>query len=196
MDGGNDLTLAVNASAINLHDDAFPDVLEGLMRRWRIEPGRLTIEITESAIVSNPENALRNAKRLHDIGVRLSIDDFGTGYSLLSHLKCLPVQELKIDKSFVMNMTRDQGDMVIVRTTIDLAHNLGLEVVAEGVETEEHLDTLRRLECDSGQGFLFGRPMPGEDWPEWMASSPYGIRAPVSGSEHNTVHAGPTRSVG
>ena len=127
----------------------------------------LCLEITESAIMDDPQRAQQTLERLSEIGFRLAIDDFGTGYSSLAYLKRLPVNELKIDKSFVMQMARDSGDAKIVRSTIDLAHNLGLKVVAEGVETATAWRTLGRLACDEAQGHLIGRPMPPAEFSDW-----------------------------
>jgi EAL domain-containing protein (putative c-di-GMP-specific phosphodiesterase class I) len=125
----------------------------------------------------DPEGARRNLFRLHDLGIRLSIDDFGTGYSSLSHLQRLPLHELKIDKSFVLQMTDNDNDLVIVRSTIDLAHNLGLSVVAEGVETAEHLAILKDLGCDLGQGFFVSQPLPVDRLTSWFDQTPWVERA-------------------
>jgi diguanylate cyclase (GGDEF)-like protein/PAS domain S-box-containing protein len=157
---GLDIAISINLSARNLHEETLPDRLAEIFDANGVEPARVTLEITESAIMIDPDRAMRVIQRISAIGVRLSIDDFGTGYSSLSYLKRLPVDEIKIDKSFVINMTEDASDAVIVRSTIDLAHNLGLKVVAEGIETEEHLARLAELRCDVGQGFLLGRPVP------------------------------------
>ena len=128
------------------------------------------LEITESAIMDDPQRALQTLERLSAQGFKLSIDDFGTGYSSLAYLKRLPVNELKIDKSFVMSMETDLDDRKIVRSTIDLAHNLGLTVVAEGVENAKIWDLLRELDCDQAQGYHMGRPMPASDFGRWAAS--------------------------
>ena len=128
-------------------------------------------EETESAMMSDPKAALYTMEALHDMGVTLSIDDFGTGYSSLAYLKQLPVGELKIDKSFVRHMAEDQQDHKIVQSIIDLAHNLDMSVVAEGVENQQTLDMLIGMGCDYGQGFYFGRPMPIEDMPPWVEGS-------------------------
>jgi len=128
----------------------------------------IALEITESAILDDPGHAVDNLKRLSALGCKLSIDDYGTGYSSLAYLRRLPLHELKIDKSFVMGMVRDASDHVIVRSTIDLAHNMGLAVVAEGVEDEATLEHLRSLGCDMVQGFFLSRPLPPEQVPGWM----------------------------
>jgi EAL domain-containing protein (putative c-di-GMP-specific phosphodiesterase class I) len=123
------------------------------------------LEITESAIMDDPQRAESTLNALSSAGFKLSIDDFGTGYSSLAYLKRLPVHELKIDKSFVMAMERDADDAKIVRSTIDLAHNLGLSVVAEGIENAAVWDLLEALGCDEGQGFHMGRPLPAAELP-------------------------------
>lgn len=133
-----------------------------------VPPSALCLEITESAIMDDPQRALQTLEQLHALGFKLSIDDFGTGYSSLAYLKQLSVDELKIDRSFVMNMERDIDDAKIVRSTIELAHNLGLSVVAEGLETPKAWTLLQTLGCDQGQGYLLARPMPGDQFPEWL----------------------------
>lgn len=166
---GIDLAVAVNLSTRNLLDPGLADCIEHLLKRYQVDPDRLTLEITESAVMSRPEQALKILMGLHDMGIKLSIDDFGTGYSSLAYLKQLPVAELKIDYSFVSGITTSESDAVIVRSTIDLAHNLGLGVVAEGVEDREILDLLAVLGCDTGQGFYFSRAMPAESLEGWLS---------------------------
>jgi EAL domain-containing protein (putative c-di-GMP-specific phosphodiesterase class I) len=124
--------------------------------------------------MSRPESALKVLSRLHAMGLRISIDDFGTGYSSLAYLAQLPVDELKIDYSFVSNMIKNSSDEVIVRSTIELAHNLGLSVVAEGVESKEIWDHLEMLGCDVGQGYFFSRPLPSDELSRWLAESHWG----------------------
>ena len=159
-DDGIDIGIAVNLSAKSLLEPNLNGLLSELLSKFGIEPRRLTLEVTESAVMANPEHALTTLNQIHEIGVGLSIDDFGTGYSSLAYLKKLPADELKIDRSFVMGMHEDQSDEQIVRSTIDLAHNLGLKVVAEGVETDVHVELLSNLGCDIGQGYLFSKPLP------------------------------------
>ena len=137
------------------------------MRSTRVPVDRLTLEITESIIMDDPRRALEVLTQLHDVGVSISIDDFGTGYSSLSYLKKLPAQEIKIDKSFVLEMDHNPDDRTIVHSTIELAHNLGLRVVAEGVSSQLAWEQLKRLGCDEGQGYHFGRPMPPEALADW-----------------------------
>ena len=168
-DMGLPLALSVNLSTRDLMDPDLPQKFGALLDAHGVPAEALCLEITESAIMDDPARALQTLERLNAMGFHLSIDDFGTGYSSLAYLKRLPVDELKIDKSFVMQMTRDSDDAKIVRSTIDLAHNLGLSVVAEGVETPAVWRTLRSLDCDLAQGYLIGRPMPGDAFAQWAA---------------------------
>ncbi len=151
--------LAINISAFNLHAPNFYHMLEKQLQKWDYPAARLMLEITETAMMADPEHAIKILGKLKELGLKLSIDDYGTGFSSLSYVKQLPVNELKIDKSFVMEMTTDENDAVIVRSTIELAHNLGLKVVAEGVDTQEKQDLLEVLDCDYMQGFHVGKPM-------------------------------------
>ncbi len=162
--GGLEVRLSLNLSPRNLNEDDLAQRVADLLSRYDIPAGNLTFEITEGAIMTDPNRTLRAIRSLKECGVRLAIDDFGTGYSSLAYLKALPVDELKIDKSFVRQLADDGNDEVIVRSTIDLAHNLGLSVVAEGVENEQHLHTLLRLGCDVGQGYFLGRPADAESF--------------------------------
>jgi EAL domain-containing protein (putative c-di-GMP-specific phosphodiesterase class I) len=166
---GLELGLSVNLSARNLLEDDLPDELESLLEKLQVEPSKLTLEITESAILQDPERAMGTLARLAELGVDVAIDDFGTGYSSLTHLRLFPVRELKIDKAFVINMTSNENDEVIVRSTIDLAHNLGLKATAEGVENEQARDRLLAMGCDMAQGFFLARPMPVEELVQWAA---------------------------
>ncbi|HKP19735.1 MAG TPA: EAL domain-containing protein [Gaiellaceae bacterium] len=163
------LKIAVNVAMPNLLDIDFPAAVEALLERQRFPAPQLVLEITESAIAADPFRARRVIDGLSALGVRLSIDDYGTGYSSLGHLRRLPVHELKIDRSFVMSMATNADDATIVRTTIDLGQNLGLRVVAEGIETTETYERLRALGCDTGQGFLLSRPVPAEELTTWLA---------------------------
>jgi len=162
--------VAVNLSVRNLLDPDLPDMLAGLFASQSFPPSSLVLEITETTIMTDPEYALETIRRLSKMGIRFSIDDFGTGYSSLSYLKKLPIHELKIDQSFVMDMLENESDAVIVRATIELAHNLGLKVIAEGVENEETLKALRNLGCDMVQGFHLSRPLSGKDFDAWWSS--------------------------
>ena len=169
---GLTLGVAVNLSVRNLLDAEFPDQVRRLLEKWRVDPSRLELEITESTVLSDPVRTKRVLDKLSAMGVVLSIDDFGTGYSSLSYLSQLPVNEIKIDRSFVMNMAESSGDAVIVRSTIDLARNLGLQVVAEGVETEQAWDELSELGCTLAQGYYLSRPVPAAELTEWLRSRP------------------------
>jgi len=168
---GYDLTMAVNLSARNLHDMELPASISVLLAESGIAPQNLILEITESAVMANPSDGLTILTELDRMGVTLAIDDFGTGYSSLGYLKRLPVDELKIDKSFVMDMEQNENDAVIVRSTIDLAHNLGLKVTAEGVETQDAWYILGILGCDCSQGYFMGRPMPVDKLEAWLRES-------------------------
>jgi diguanylate cyclase (GGDEF)-like protein len=160
---GISLGLAVNLSVRNLLEPSLAARVAALVARSGVAPGTLTLEITESGVMTDPEAAIAMLWELRGIGVRLSVDDFGTGYSSLAYLKRLPVDEVKLDKSFVLNMTGDPDDAAIVRSTVELAHNLGLQLVAEGVEDQETLELLATLGCDLAQGYHLARPMPPDD---------------------------------
>ena len=165
---GLDLCVAVNLSTRNLLDVHLPDTVGELLSRWEVHPSLLELEITESTILADPVRAMQVLSRLDEMGVRLAIDDFGTGYSSLAYLKRLPVDELKIDKSFILGMEESENDAVIVRSTIDLGRNLGLRVVAEGVETSTAWNRLASLGCDIAQGYSLSRPVPASDLTEWI----------------------------
>ena len=167
---GLDLAVAVNLSMRNLHDAEIVDTIRQLLSRWGIPPARLVIEITESSLMADAARAMEVLSRLREMGVGISIDDFGTGYSSLAYLKRLPVDELKIDKSFVANMASDENDAAIVRSTIGLAHDLGLTVVAEGIEDPATWDLLADLGCDVGQGYYISRPMPAAALGAWLTT--------------------------
>jgi diguanylate cyclase (GGDEF)-like protein len=160
LEQGLSVPMAVNISARSLLDPAFPDRVLASLSARRMPPASLILEITETSIMEDPEHALAALQRLHDAGVYLSIDDFGTGYSSLAYLKRLPVDEIKIDRSFISSLTADARDRLIVASTVSLGRALGLDVVAEGVEDEQTLAVLQTLGCDLAQGFLFGRPEP------------------------------------
>ena len=162
QEDGLPLHVAVNLSVRNLLEPTLVDRVAELVGRSGVPPGALTLEITESGVMTDPEAAIAVLWGLRRIGVRLSVDDFGTGYSSLAYLKRLPVDEVKLDKSFVLNMTADPHDAAIVRSTIELAHNLGLQLVAEGVEDQETLELLAALGCDLVQGYHLARPMPAD----------------------------------
>ena len=165
---GLPINVSINLSARDVMDDTLPDRVAALLQVHGCAAQWIALEITESAILDDPGHAVENLKRLSALGCKLSIDDYGTGYSSLAYLRRLPLDELKIDKSFVMGMVRDASDNVIVRSTIDLAHNMGLVVVAEGVEDEATLERLRTLGCDMVQGFFLSRPLPADQVAAWM----------------------------
>ncbi len=169
------LPISVNVSARNLQEEDLPETIACYLKEFGVPPERLTLEVTETMLIENPERALEVATLLTDQGIRISIDDFGTGYSSLNYLRKLPAKELKIDKSFVMRMDEEEGDAVIVRSIIDLAHNLGLKATAEGVETGAVWSRLQSLGCDTGQGYFFARPIPVEVLAEWMRTSAWGL---------------------
>ncbi len=170
---GHDVTVAVNLSARQLSDESCSHQVRRLVEKHRVDPRNLELEITESALIADPERANQTLRQIHDMGVKLSIDDFGTGYYSLSHLKRLPLHALKIDVSFVTHMLANEQDAVIVESTIGLAHNLGLSVVAEGIEDAKTMGRLRALGCDEGQGYYFARPMDVTAADEWLKTSGY-----------------------
>lgn len=173
---GVDLSVAVNLSARNLQDNTFPEEVGEVLRGHQAARlARLRFEITETAMMADPARAAEILNALGVMGIRLSIDDFGTGYSSLAYLKQLPVAELKIDKSFVIGMALNENDATIVRSTIDLAHNIGLRVVAEGVEDRRTYEMLAELGCDAVQGYYISRPVAPQDLLRWLQQPPWGL---------------------
>jgi len=166
---GLDVAVAVNVSARDLVDPSFADEIQQLLRRFSVPPAALELEITESALMADPERAITILNQLRSLGVKLAVDDFGTGYSSLAYLQRLPVTAVKIDKSFVRGLRRGDAGFVIVRSTIEIARVLGLRTVAEGVESEELWDTLAALGCDAAQGHWVARPLPADQLP-WLLS--------------------------
>ena len=164
------LSVAVNLSVRNLSGPNFPAKVARALAHHGVSPELLTFEITESSVMADPERSLPVLRELHAMGIQLSVDDFGTGYSSLAYLRRLPIDEIKIDRSFVQGMITDLGDLAIVRAIIDLGHSLGLRVVAEGVEEEAARDALRTLRCDDLQGYLLSRPIPIEKLEAWLMS--------------------------
>ena len=162
------VNLAINLSARDVVDAELPERLHALLEAERASASWFTFEITESAILDDPGHAARNLERLHALGCRLAIDDYGTGYSSLAYLRHLPVQEIKIDKSFVTALARDASDEIIVRSTVELGHNMGLVVVAEGVEDDATFARLRALQCDMAQGYWVSRPLGLADFEAWL----------------------------
>jgi predicted signal transduction protein with EAL and GGDEF domain len=156
---GHEVPVAVNLSMRNLLDGNLVDDLRSMLTRWSVEPAMLELELTETTVMSEPRRTLAALQALHELGVALSVDDFGTGYSSLAYLRDLPIDRIKIDKSFVMTMEELPKNLAIVRSTIDLGRNLGLEVVAEGVETAAACATLAGLGCDYAQGYVMTPPI-------------------------------------
>jgi diguanylate cyclase (GGDEF)-like protein len=168
---GLPMNVSINISARDLMDAELPDRFAALLEREGCAAQWIALEITESGILDDPGHAIRNLERLHALGCKLAIDDYGTGYSSLAYLRRLPVDELKIDKSFVTGMANDPGDAIIVRSTIDLGHNMGLVVVAEGVEDEATFEQLRALGCDTVQGYWISRPLGAIELADWVRES-------------------------
>ena len=171
---GYEFPVAVNISAINLQEKDFPEIVSAMIEKYDVPSHLLELEVTESAIMVEPLIAIENIRRLSMIGIQMSIDDFGTGYSSMAYIQKLLVAKIKIDKSFVIEMGTRENDEVIVRSTIDLAHNLGLKAVAEGVESQAAWDKLRDMGCDSAQGYFMSKPLPADKLIDWIASSPWG----------------------
>ncbi len=172
---GLELSMAVNLSVWNLHDPALPDTIAGLLETYHVPPAALCLELTESAIMADMERAVDVLTRLRALGVRLAVDDFGTGYSSLAYLKRLPVDELKIDKSFVQRLAEDATDVTVVTSVVGLGHGLGLHVVAEGVENGATLELLARLGCDTAQGYHLSRPLPPDELARWLHAAPWAV---------------------
>jgi diguanylate cyclase (GGDEF)-like protein len=175
---GLDLCVAVNLSALDLYDSELPTFITGLLNEAGLPASKLMLEITESVVMKDPAFAVKILSELKRRGVSLAIDDFGTGYSSLAHLKRLPVDELKIDKSFITTLSAaSYDDVVIVRSTIELGHNMGLKVIAEGVENAEAWQTLAGLGCDLAQGYFVSRPLPLAEFLAWMRDSSWATGA-------------------
>lgn len=166
-----DFTVAVNLSPSLLTNRSIVEVVANAVNIWSIKPSSLILEVTEGAMMMNPVKSLEILDEFHKLGFGVSIDDFGTGYSSLAYLKHLPADEIKIDKSFVMNMANDKKDASIVKAAVDLAHTLGLKIVAEGVEDEKTMELLSNMDCDYAQGYYMAKPMPCNDLLKWMKDS-------------------------
>jgi diguanylate cyclase len=165
---GHELSIAVNVAERSLLDPEFPTEVAELLEATGVPPARLELEITEGTIMADPERAAAVLRRLDELGVALSLDDFGTGYSSLSRLRELPISEIKIDRSFAARIETDERDVAIMRSTIELGHNLGCSVVAEGLETAAALDRVAALGCDTGQGFHIARPLDAQAITSWL----------------------------
>jgi EAL domain-containing protein (putative c-di-GMP-specific phosphodiesterase class I) len=168
-EAGIEVPIAINLAAANVLDAGLPDHVAERLAHWGVPGERLTCELSEHTVMADPRRAHEVLDRLRALGIRLSLDDFGTGHSSLSYLKRLPLDEVKIDRAFVSGIVADVSDLLIVRSTIDLARSLGLEVVAEGVECEDVLDHLRTLRCHEAQGFHLSRPLPADALVDWLA---------------------------
>jgi EAL domain-containing protein (putative c-di-GMP-specific phosphodiesterase class I) len=167
------LPISVNLSATNLQETQLPDQVSDLIRTGRVTPGLLEFEITESMIMANPLRAMQVLTRLNALGIPLAIDDFGTGYSSLGYLKKMPVQKIKIDKSFISDGVEEENSAVIVQSIINMAHSLNLEVIAEGVEDQRTQDRLTAFGCDAVQGYHISHPLPPADFTRWLNDSPW-----------------------
>jgi len=163
--------IAVNLSMRNIHDPQLPQTIAQLLQRWDARPDLLRLEMTETVLAADPQRALQTMDSLRAMGVHIALDDFGIGYSSLAYLNRLPLDEIKIDRSFVIGMINDESSATIVRATVDLGHGLGYGVVAEGVENAETRQRLSALGCDAIQGFLVARPMPADQTAEWIGKA-------------------------
>ncbi|MGH8354484.1 MAG: putative bifunctional diguanylate cyclase/phosphodiesterase [Pseudomonas sp.] len=172
---GLDLKTAINISALDLADPHFAGYVAAQLHEHGVPPASLVVEITESAVMADPELAVNQLEQLCRLDVQLSIDDYGTGYSSMAQLKRLPVHELKIDQSFVQDLLSNRDDEIIVRSTIELGHNMDLKVVAEGVETPEVLERLREFGCDIAQGYLLSKPLPPAAFADWLARTQWAL---------------------
>ncbi|WP_455203752.1 bifunctional diguanylate cyclase/phosphodiesterase [Kaarinaea lacus] len=170
------INVAVNLSARSLENTEILDIVDTALNQANVAPHWLSLELTESAVMANPDRAMEMLTKLHFKGVRISVDDFGTGYSSLAYLKKLPVSDIKIDKSFVLDMHKDSSDEVIVHSTIDLAHNMGLSVIAEGIENQDVWDMLVNLNCDIAQGYFMCKPLPADKLADWLWESRWGLK--------------------
>jgi EAL domain-containing protein (putative c-di-GMP-specific phosphodiesterase class I)/GGDEF domain-containing protein len=167
-----EISVAVNLSMWNLEAQELPEQIEGLLRDTGAAPERLELEITETSIMNDPQRVIRTLNKIRDLGVRFAIDDFGTGYSSFAYLTKLPVSSIKIDKTFVQNIEADHDSSVVVKSIIDLGHNLGLKIVAEGVETAQAMELLRKLQCDEAQGYHLCRPITADMMTKYLLDPP------------------------
>jgi len=174
---GLDLNVSVNLSVWNLQDQRLFDCVKDTLRKWNVPANKLILEIAESAIMSDPDSALQSLDQLSQLGVQISIDNFGVGFSSLQYLKNMPINELKIDKSFVMDLIVDENDAVIVRSSINLAHDLGLKVIAEGVESQEIYELVQILGCDNAQGYYMSHAIPANQVMQWISDSKWGMKS-------------------
>jgi diguanylate cyclase (GGDEF)-like protein/PAS domain S-box-containing protein len=183
-EAGLEIGIAVNLSAQNLHDPTFLARLRELLEQYEVAPELLTLEMTETAIMADAEGALDILCHVHEMGVRISIDDFGTGYSSLAYLKRLPVDELKIDTSFIHELSGNEESAFIARSVIELGHNLGFQIVAEGVEDQATWNMLAAMRCDLAQGYLIGHPMPAGELPSYLLDTNSAL-SPTKSAEYS-----------
>jgi EAL domain-containing protein (putative c-di-GMP-specific phosphodiesterase class I) len=170
------LQLAVNLSVKQFHAGNLVELVSEILKNSGVDKKHLTLELTESLLMDNAEQSIETLNRLMDLGIRISMDDFGTGYSSFSYLKRFPLHELKIDRSFVMDMTKDSEDQTLVAAMIYLGHEFNLKVVAEGVEKQEQLDILASLDCEEYQGYYFSRPVSVEDLTPMLTELTAGVK--------------------
>jgi len=185
---GIELSVAVNISVWNLQDPMLIDEIENKLAHWQVPSNQLELEITESAMMADPLSSLTALKKLDSMGIALAVDDYGTGFSSLAYLKKLPVDIIKIDKSFVLSMDTDEDDAIIVKSTIELAHNLGFKVVAEGVESEAISRLLLALGCNTAQGYHYCRPVNSVAFTRWLRELPQSSVGRVPGIGMQLVH--------
>jgi EAL domain-containing protein (putative c-di-GMP-specific phosphodiesterase class I) len=176
---GHDLRVSTNLSARNLEDPTLVPFLADLLAERGLDPSRLEVEVTETSVMIDPDAAIDTLERIHALGVAISIDDFGTGHSSLAYLTRLPVDQLKVDRSFVLELTKPGSGAAVVHAIVDLSRHLGLEVVAEGVETAAHVQLLTEMGCDVGQGYFFARPLPAGEVAAWIEAREAPLPAPV-----------------
>jgi EAL domain-containing protein (putative c-di-GMP-specific phosphodiesterase class I) len=179
-----DISVAVNLTMWNLEAQELPDQIEALLRDTGVAPQNLELEITETSIMSDPQRVIRTLNQIRELGVRFAIDDFGTGYSSFAYLTKLPVSCIKIDKSFVQNIETDRDSSMIVKSIIDLSHNLGMKVVAEGVETAAARNLLTEFRCDDGQGYYFCRPIPADAATKFLSNPPSAVVSSNGAAPH------------
>jgi EAL domain-containing protein (putative c-di-GMP-specific phosphodiesterase class I) len=165
--------VSINISAVDLLDPLFLPYIESQLQQYQLPPESIVLEVTESVVMDDPDKAIAILSQINAMGVQLSIDDFGTGYSSMAQLKRLPVNELKIDKSFVLDVVNNEDDKIIVRATIELAHNMHLKVVAEGVENIAAFNLLKEFKCDSVQGYYLSRPIAAPIFEKWVDGTQY-----------------------
>ena len=167
---GIDIKISVNLSSKDLHDPELPDLIAGIAASTAVKPEWIILEITEGSVMNDPESALEIMERLHSMGYQFAIDDFGTGYSSLAYLRKMPLTELKIDRSFIMDIMSSENDAIIVKATINLAHNLGFQITAEGVESKEIMAKIKDYGCDMAQGYYLNKPLSVTDFTQWMSA--------------------------